>query len=163
MLDKTDSNETFMTLVFHLSSLVNRHHFWAWSGKQPDTNHLERLSKNTCVVWWRNPSMDPCWGRRGIGCWKLQGLVIQVLTWWKNRLSYNFSNDAQLLQDGISPYFCCIVCHFVNKCRMTWHAGMVWKVTRPSCAGFPPLGLCEECCMSRDIFRPWDTVALHHR
>jgi len=33
---------------------------------------------------------------------------------------------------------------------MTWHAGMVWKVTRPNCAGCPPLGLCEECFMSRD-------------
>jgi len=66
----------------------------------------------------------------------------------------NFSNDAQLQQDGTSPYFGCIVYHFINECSMTWHAGMVWKFTRPNCAGFPLLGLCEEYCMSGDIFRP---------
>ena len=103
----------------------------------------------------KEPIIGPLWWGEGDGELKAtKRAVIQALTWWNSRLSNGFSNDPQLLQDGTSPFFGCIVCHFVNKCSMTWHAGVVRKVTRPNRAEFLPLGLCEECCMSRDIFRP---------
>jgi hypothetical protein len=76
---------TFMTSVFHLSSLVNRHIF------EPGmANHLIQIIQKDLQnidVWCDEGSHH---GTIGGGNRKLQGAVIQALTWWNNMLSNNF-------------------------------------------------------------------------